>query len=414
MPEISIRPAVSSDLEALVELQTRAMHFPMGHRVREWFREDYPGGHRPRFAVAEDKGRLVAAAALLPCPFAYRGVPLEGAFWDAVATDEAYRRRGLCRRLFDALTPSTGPDALFVWGLTWLYRRFGYTPALRNFGGLDSAKRTVRAASLSPSPLQVRPATPEDVAFLVHHRARAGARYVVSSPADEERWRYDLRADRTVAGPGETGLNRWQEWRVLERRGRPVGYFMHDPWDLACLMELEIASGETTWREAGAAAIRSVAEFASKDEVTATLPDGHPIFGAFPHAFGPRARPYGDIAVRLPDSAAFLRKIGPALEQTLARSALAGWTGEIGLSRVDDGLRVRFEQGLLSEVAHWSVDRADSAGVRLMPGRFEALVFGYRSVAAILDEDPDCAADEEAEAFLAALFPPGDSYLRPI
>ncbi len=42
------------------------------------------------------------------------------------------------------------------------------------------------------------------------------------------------------------------------------------------------------------------------------------------------------------------------------------------------------------------------------------LVLGYRSIAATLAEDADVAADEEAEAVLAALFPPGDSMFRPM
>ena len=63
------------------------------------------------------------------------------------------------------------------------------------------------------------------------------------------------------------------------------------------------------------------------------------------------------------------------------------------------------------EVCAWEGERVEAARVRLMPGRFEGLAFGYRSMAQTLAEDPDCVADEEAEAVLAALFPPGDSCL---
>ena len=411
MSEIRVRPALPSDLQALVELEARAMHFPKGHRVREWFRDDFPGDFRDRFAVAKHDGRLVSAAALLPLPIRYRGVPLEAATWDAVVTDEAYRQQGLCRRLFEALTPAEGPDALFVWGLTWLYRRFGYHPAMRNFGGLDSIKRSVRAASLAPSPLTVRDATPDDASFLRRLQDDAESRYVVAAPISEARWRYALRPDRTVAGPDETGLNRWRETRILQRDGVPVGFFTHDPWDLACLMEFEIVKGETIWREAGAAAIQATAAFARAENASLTLPGTHPIYAAYPHAFEPATRGYGGIAARIPDPVKFVRKIAPALERSLADSALAGWTGELTLSRIEDGLRLRLERGRLAEVAPWAGERPDEARARLMPGRFEALAFGYRSIAEILAEDPDCAVDEETEAVLTALFPPGDSFL---
>jgi len=111
--------------------------------------------------VAEHDGRLVSAAALLPLPIVYGDIPLRAAYWEAVVTDEAYRRRGLCRRLLERLTPAEGPDVLFVWGLTWLYRRFGYYPALRNYGGLDSVQRVVRAQGLPGSTVGFRDATPE-------------------------------------------------------------------------------------------------------------------------------------------------------------------------------------------------------------------------------------------------------------
>lgn len=414
MTEIQIRPALPSDLEALVELETRAMHFPMGHRVREWFRDDFPGDLRERFAVAEHDGRLVSAAVLVPMPFVYRGVPLMGAYWEAVVTDAAYRRRGLCRRLFEMLTPDEGLDAIFVWGATWLYHRFEYFPALRNYGGLDSTRRIVRVADLPASSLGVRDATPGDAPFLSRLRLEAGARYVVSVPVSEERWRHDLRPDRSVVGRGGTGLNRHQAVRILERLGEPVGFFAHDPWDLARLMEFEIVPGETTWREAGAAAIRATAAFVPRDDATVALPKSHPIFAALPRTFGITERAYGDVAARVPDLVVFLRRVAPALERTLAASPLAGWTGEITVSRIKDGLKLRFEGGRLVEIAPWEGSRPDEARAKFMLGRFEALVFGYRSLAAILAEDADCATDEEAEAVLAALFPPADSFLRPI
>lgn len=416
MPEITLRLAVPSDLEALVDLEIRAMHFPMGHRVREWFRDDYP--ERLNLAVAEHEGRLVSAAALVPLPILYRGVPLEAAYWEAVVTDEAYRRRGLCRRLFEFLTPAEGLDALFVWGATWMYRRFGYHPALRNHGGLDSGMRVVRVADLPASTLDMRSATPDDAPFIARLRQEAGARYVVATPVSEAKLRYDLHPERRVVERGEIGLNKHQEWQILLHGDEPVGYLMHDPWDLSCLMELEIVPGRTTWREAGAAAVRAAASFPEKPstpgEVPTALPTGHPLYAAYPHTFRPATRPYGDDAARIPDAAGFLRRIAPALERCLAASAYASWSGEITLSRIEDGVRLRFEDGRLVEASSWSTERPDEARVRLMPGWFEALVFGYRSLQQILDEDADCAADEEAEGVLAALLPPGDSFLRPV
>jgi hypothetical protein len=189
---------------------------------------------------------------------------------------------------------------------------------------------------------------------------------------------------------------------------------MHDPWDLACLMELEVVPGAATWREALAAAVRATADFPetpcfAAGEVRVTLPDSHPALVAYPAAFG-RASRHPDVAARIPDLVLFLRKVAPALERSLGRSPLAGWSGTMTLSWIEGGLSFRFEQGSFEEVVPFDGE----ARVSLMPGRFEALAFGYRSISQILDEDADCRADEESEAVLTALFPPGDSFLRPI
>ena len=295
------------------------------------------------------------------------------------------------------------------------HRRFGYVPALRSAGLLDSGRRIVRRADLPESSLDVRDAIPDDAPFLPQLRFEAGVRSIVSVPVGETRWRWDLRPDRAVVDRDGTALNQWQRWRILERGGVPVGYLMHDPWGLGCLMEVEIVPQKTTWREAGAAAIRSTAALISpQNDVSTALPSDHPLFVAFPRAFAPASRAYGDVAVRLPNVVAFLRRIAPALETTLAASPLAGWTGSLTLSLISEAIVLRFENGRLTWVEKESVERPDAARARFSPGRFEALVFGYRSLTEILAEDADCATDEETQAILSAIFPSGESFLRPV
>ncbi|RYG36469.1 GNAT family N-acetyltransferase [bacterium] len=409
----NLRLALPSDLEALVDLETRAMHFPMGHRVREWFRDDHPNVRIEHIAVVERDGKLVAAAALLPGSLLYRGIPFRSAHWDAVVTDDHERRQGHCRALFDFLTSRSKADCLLVEGLTWLYRRFGYYPAIQNHGGCNSGGRIGRVADFPPTALQTRPAAFEDIPLLQTLRQQATGRYVVGTPVSEAAWRHAIRHDRTVVGRGETGLNKWEEIRLLVRKDEPVGFYMHDPWDIALLMELEILPGATTWREAGATAVHATGEFGGQREVKAVLPESHPLFSVYPCSFGPPARAASDWTVRIPHLAGFLAKVASALERTLDASHMAGWTGDLTLSRIEDAVQISFKDGRITGVEPWRPERPEEARLRLTPGRFEALVFGYRSLDAILAEDADCSvADEEAEALVRALFPPGDSFVR--
>lgn len=413
MSGLSVRFALSCDLEALVALETRAMHFPMGHRIREWFRGDHPSVRLRHIAVAVDGEEIVAAAALLSDPVLYRGVRLSAGRWEAVVTDADYRRQGLCRALFDFLSAQYGHSLLLVEGGTWLYRRFGYYPAMHNHAGCNSGGRLASVEDFPESGLNVRPATRSDVPFLAGLRRAAAKRSVLASPVSDAAWAHALHPERTVAGPEEKGLNRWQEIQILLQDDHPVGYFVHDPWDIGLLMDLEIVPGPTTWGDAGAAAARSVATFAGKAEVRAALPESHPLFAAYPHSFVRKFRASSDWAARIPDMERFLRRIAPAMEANLAASELTGWTGEMALTRIKDGIRLSFEGGKIAGF-HRFEDEGE-ANVRLMPGKFEALALGYRSIGEILGEDPDCRVhSEELESVMDALFPKGDSFFAPI
>jgi hypothetical protein len=94
---------------------------------------------------------------------------------------------------------------------------------------------------------------------------------------------------------------------------------------------------------------------------------------------------------------------------------MAGWSGELTISTIDQGIKLDFEDGNCVLVEPCKFKHPHDADVRLTPGRFESLALGYRSFPEILAEDADCSASrEEIEALVTCLFPPGDSFFRPI
>jgi hypothetical protein len=415
MSVINLRHALLYDLDALVDLETRTMHFPMGHRVREWFRPDHPTVQLSDFAVVTVDDRIVSAAVLLRETILYRGIPVPVGIWEAVVTDPDHQRLGYCRQLFEFLSNRSAAEILFVQGATWMYRRFGYFPALGNYGGGNSGGCVVAAGDLPESSLTARPATADDSDFLVSLRQEACRRYVVSSPLTRESVRHDLHPDRRVVNRGEIGLNKWQEFRILEHAGRPIGFYMHDPWDIALLMEVEIVPGEVTWRDACAAAVHETVKFAGTEDARVVLPPSHPFSTCFPRSLGRTFRAYGDWAARIPDVAGFASRVHPALTKNLAESDMAGWSGELTISTIDQGIKLDFEDGNCVLVEPCKFRHPHDADVRLTPGRFESLALGYRSFPEILAEDADCSASrEEIEALVTCLFPPGDSFFRPI
>jgi hypothetical protein len=131
---------------------------------------------------------------------------------------------------------------------------------------------------------------------------------------------------------------------------------------------------------------------------------------------------------RVPDVAAFLRAVAPALERRLATSACAGHTGVLALGFYRDGVRLVLERGKLASVEPW---RPDVRVVGLEFGRpsadprrpvamfpdltFLQLLLGARSLVELEAAFPDCVVrTNEARALLDALFPKTPSHIWPV
>jgi hypothetical protein len=108
----------------------------------------------------------------------------------------------------------------------------------------------------------------------------------------------------------------------------------------------------------------------------------------------------------VPDLAAFMRTVSPALELRLSESVCCGYSGELRLSFYTSGLRLVFERGRLVEAQNLShSELGDSAAA--FPGlTFLQLVFGYRSLAEVRTAFVDSwLIEDKAMALLNALFP---------
>lgn len=95
---------------------------------------------------------------------------------------------------------------------------------------------------------------------------------------------------------------------------------------------------------------------------------------------------------------------------------MSGFTGELNINFYPGGLRLVFEQGILTGAADWSApetgERWDGAGFPSLV--FLQLLFGHRSLEELRYAFPDCWADEEPTLLLNALFPKQVSWVLPL
>jgi hypothetical protein len=423
-------------------------------------------------------GRIVSSLNLIPQTWTYRGIELGVGRIELVGTHPEFRRRGLVRRQMEVAhgwSQGLGHLLQGITGIPWYYRRFGYALAL-DLGGARVVPVTGLPAAPSgdPEPYLLRPATTDDIPLLLRADDHGRRRSLLSSVRDASWWRYEI-AGRTgaiaewnrlwivelTAGAGE-GAGEGAGTDAAVWASPAIGYVAVDSelrggsllvsacetaagasWTTLApsLLRALRATGDRYATAADRAARAGVAH--SSPEILAPSPDGsavagvtdpagagledatcdrlvlrlgaeHPLYDALPSRMRDERSPYAWY-VRVADLPALLRHVAPVLDANLARSAAAGYTGELRLWFFTSGLRLGFAAGRLVEAAAWPEGTPEEAGATFPPLTFLHLVFGHRTLADLEYAFADChAANDEARAVLEALFPKRPSFVAPL
>ena len=168
--------------------------------IRRLMHGDHPFMGSRDFAVIEDTSRegnpVVACACLWKHTWTYEGIPFSVGRPEMVATDAAYRNRGLVRALFEMVherSEAEGDLVQAITGISYFYRQFGYEYAL------ELEDRCVTPIALIPKakegasePFTLREATASDISEIaeLYNRRRAGS--IVSESISHKQWRYEI------------------------------------------------------------------------------------------------------------------------------------------------------------------------------------------------------------------------------
>lgn len=419
-----LRFATAADTDALATLNERVFGYgdplpAIAAATRDLMSPEHPTCGAGNFTLVEDTrtGQPVSTLCLIPQTWTYAGIPFEVGRPEIVATDEAYRRRGLVRHQMEVIharSAALGHLVQAITGISWYYRQFGYEYALDLGGG-----RVVDLASVPVLPTgqteayRLRPMTEADIPFATPLYARDCARSLVACPRPEWFWRALLSWFSPVS---------WERrpFQVIEdAAGQPVGYIgpSRDCWaGLVPVVEFAVAEGQSM-RAVLPAVLRWFKGFAEEVAQEQSRPMravyfnfgriAHPAYAAMPELLSKVRDPYAWY-VRVPDLPAFLRHIAPVLEARLASSAVAGLTGTLSISEHVSGFRLVFEQGRLASAEPWQPVH-DQESAHFPPGVILQMIFGRSGLAELRRFYPDCWAEDEAAVVLDALFPPQPS-----
>jgi hypothetical protein len=313
-----------------------------------------------------------------------------------------------------------------ITGISYYYRQFGYEYAL-DLGG----RRSVYLAAIpqlkpgETEPYALRDATPADLPQVMALYDRERARGPISAQIDADYWHWLLEGPNPATGEG------WNT-RLIVRRGdngaAPLGYLLTNRWRhgdrLGVIgMALEPGVSLPTLLPSVLRALQALALAlpASKPDAPAAARISFALFGSHPVYDALGAELTADIEppyawyVRVPDLPRLIRRIAPALERRLAASSASGYTGELTLDFYRSGLRLVFDQGLLTDAADFRAEGWDpeyQAG--FPPLVFLQLLFGRRSLAELRYAFPDVWANQIARPLLEALFPARPAWVLPL
>jgi predicted acetyltransferase len=139
------------------------------------------------------------------------------------------------------------------------------------------------------------------------------------------------------------------------------------------------------------------------------LPESHPLLSVARQLGAQSERQYA-WQVRVVNYAAFLRHIGSALEERLARSVLVGFTGQLDINTRPHMLGLKFAQGRLASVEETS-EPQEQATLRMPPPLLTQLLLGYRDCRQLMDCSLDAWVDPRACQLVDILFPKTESFV---
>jgi hypothetical protein len=407
-------------------------------RVEAWTRDLLERPH-PTFGVGdytivEDTRmrQIVSSLNLISQTWSYGGIPFKLGRPELVGTLPEYRNRGLVRIQFEEMhrwSAARGELVQAITGIPYYYRLFGYEMALGLFGGRAGYPAHIPILSENETdPYLIRPAQETDLPFIAGLYQQSCSRYPVACVWTPEMWQYELK------GKCAQNVNRSELYLIQSVSGEAVGFLATPGFAWGGLMpatRFEIVPGYS-WAQVTLSVIRFLrAAFETHPNEAGGekkpfegfgfyLGEDHPVYHAVPNRLPRQRKPYAWY-LRVADIPGFLRHVSPVLEQRMARSVCAGYSGQVRITFYHDGVRLLFENGRLATVEPWQPTPQGHSGEAAFPGlTFLQLLFGFRSLEEIRYAFPDCWADNEwagggpISVLLDAIFPRQPSDVWPI
>ncbi len=428
-----LRRGSVADAEALVDINSR-MHSDdgpdkpdpgIGAWIHDLVTKPHPTLKPGDFTIVEESasGKIVSTLCLLPQTWTFDGIEFGVGRPELVCTLPEFRRRGLVRAQMEEVhkwSESRGHLAQVITGIPNYYRQFGYDMALNLSGGRRGFEANVPVLKEGElEPFSIRSAGMDDVDFIFQLYEKYEERFGISCNRTPEIIHYEM-SDKNVLN-----ISRYEHMVIEDLKGTRVGFFEHSVnlWNGGVTCQYFALIDGASWMEVSPSVTRYLwkkgAEYAERDSLPNTsfgfnLGESHPVYEVMEDRLPVLRKPYAYF-MRVPDLAAFLNHVKPALEKRLADSVAAGYSGELRIGFYKDGLRMVFERGRIPLIESTRPDSYADVSAAFPDLTFLHLLFGHRSLDELRYAFTDCfVQDNAARVLLNGLFPKRLSAVLPV
>jgi hypothetical protein len=117
--------------------------------------------------------------------------------------------------------------------------------------------------------------------------------------------------------------------------------------------------------------------------------------------------------IRIPSIRDFLETIKPVLENRLAKSSFARFSGELVISNYKNGYRFLFHKGKIEEINDLDFEETQSCHFLIPPQFMVKLLMGYRTINELQNNEPDVFVNASKKNLFDVLFPKLKTHLSP-
>lgn len=381
------------------------------------------------YAIVEDPHKegnpIVAGVCLQRLTWEFDGIPFLMGRPEIVATDPAYRNRGLISKLFDVIHARSAAEGRLVEGITgipYFYRQFGYEYTIDLEGSLTVPLAAIPAAKEGEAEAYtLREATMEDMPRLKELYDQQRAKTLVSTQMNEihfhwyiEGWKENPERDKIdvllAILDTENAIQGFIALAAKRRGPSTVVWLMAT--DKHINLQAMMPPVLRALKVYGEPLPHAKPDLKAIESIKFLLHPDHPVYTAL-EKIANKPEPSYAWYIRVADLPRFIQHIAPALERRLVGSVVAGYTGELKLDFYRDGLRLVFDKGQLVTAENWrSTVLNNNSDGGFPPLVFYKALFGYRSLAELRYAYPDVWVNNEV--LFNTLFPTQASWVLPL